>query len=98
VLAVSGATGSGVAAVGEAAERFLAWQEKTSRRQTRHERRMKNVVSIRVKERILRRWHDGPDDQLALVAKEIVAGRLDPTVAVDRLLAAEAGTGRLEGR
>jgi hypothetical protein len=55
-------------------------------------------VSIRVKERILRRWHNGPDDQLAFVAKEIVAGRLDPTVAVDRLLAAEAGTGRLEGR
>jgi LAO/AO transport system kinase len=98
VLAVSGATGSGVAAAGEAAERFLAWQEKTSRRQTRHERRMKNVVSIRVKEKILRLRHGHPDDLLALLAKEIVAGLLDPTAAAERLLAAEAGTGRLEGR
>jgi LAO/AO transport system kinase len=98
VLAVSGATGAGVATAGEAAERFLDWQEKTLRRQTRHERRMKNVVSIRVKEKILRLRHGHPDDLLALLAKEIVAGRLDPTAAAERLLAAEAGTGRLEGR
>lgn len=98
VLAISSMTGSGVAAAGEAAERFLAWQEKTSRRQTRHERRMKNLVSIRVKERILRHRHDDPDDHLALFAKEIVAGRLDPTTAAERLLAVEIEAGRLEGR
>ncbi len=98
VLAASGAAGTGIAAVCEAAERFLAWQDETARRQVRQERRMENVIAIRVRGTILRRKNDMAS-QIGLLAKEVAAGRLDPAAAAARLLEATGkGTGRLEER
>jgi LAO/AO transport system kinase len=90
VLAASGTSGAGIAAVGEAAERFLAWQADTARCQARHERRMANVIAIRARESILRSGIGGTNDRLALLAKDVAAGCLDPAAAAACLLG-EAG-------
>lgn len=99
VLAASGTASTGIAAVGEAAERFLAWQEATGRRDARRERRMETIIAARARERILRRGDGGTRDRLALLAKEVAAGRLDPAAAAARLLdGAGHAAGRLEER
>ena len=87
VVATTASTGEGVAALWDAVGRHRAWQSEAGRREARRASRLvaevRRVAERRAGEAGLRRC-EGPafDD----VAAEVVAGRLDPQSAADRLL------------
>lgn len=89
VLSASAAEGAGIDAICEAVGRFLDWQAATGRHQDRRHARLANVLSIRLRQKLLRDWKGKEGNALAELAAEIAAGRLDPQAAVRQLTAGD---------
>ncbi|MHA6645474.1 ArgK/MeaB family GTPase [Mesorhizobium sp. A623] len=88
VLAVSATDRAGIDCLCAASEEFLDWETATGRLQRRRHARLRNALSIRIKDRILRSFELRGGAMLDQAAIDIASGRLDMRTAV-RTLAAQ---------
>lgn len=87
VLSASATDNTGIDAICASVGHFLDWQAATGRHQHRRHARLTNLLSIRLRQKLLRDWKGKGSDALANLAIEIAAGRLDPQAAVRHLTA-----------